>query len=439
MSAPTPPLIPEPFAQDAGVLRNTIPAAPQPNNQLANFEQGFTPIVMTPVAGGGKPMLGPDLNGILYAVTAHLFALQGGQLYEFDAAVVTAIGGFKLGALIAMDDGSGWFINLVDGNTTDPNAGGADWAPVYSYGYANVAGLAGGTYVLTTAEGSKAIVICTGVLLANQQIVVPDKIQQWLVINATTGGFTLTVKTAAGTGVPVPQGGSAAPTLVWSDAVNVYNTVAPITIPTSVAPNPNTIPLRDGSGYLYGNYYNQSSGLENPTVDGVGVFSADGFLRKISILNLELQMQLANINGQVTNAQVPLSAVQQWAATLFTSPAFTGVPTAPTAAAGTNTTQIATTAFVQGVFSLLANGYWRAPNGLLIQWGFNTRFGSAAQTVAYSTNFASVFAVVPTGVRRAGGDALGQIPTLTAAPGLSSFTLSHADSSIGSYWIAIGV
>jgi hypothetical protein len=30
------------------------------------------------------------------------------------------------------------------------------------------------------------------------------------------------------------------------------------------------------------------------------------------------------------------------------SPAFTGTPTAPTAAAGTNTTQLATTAFVQG-------------------------------------------------------------------------------------------
>jgi hypothetical protein len=30
------------------------------------------------------------------------------------------------------------------------------------------------------------------------------------------------------------------------------------------------------------------------------------------------------------------------------SPAFTGIPTAPTAAVGTNTTQLATTEFVQG-------------------------------------------------------------------------------------------
>jgi microcystin-dependent protein len=45
-----------------------------------------------------------------------------------------------------------------------------------------------------------------------------------------------------------------------------------------------------------------------------------------------------------------------------TSPAFTGTPTAPTAAAGTDTTQIATTAFV------LANG---APVGSVMMWTTN--------------------------------------------------------------------
>ncbi len=36
------------------------------------------------------------------------------------------------------------------------------------------------------------------------------------------------------------------------------------------------------------------------------------------------------------------------------SPAFTGIPTAPTANAGTNTTQIATTAFVYGITGTIA-------------------------------------------------------------------------------------
>lgn len=42
-------------------------------------------------------------------------------------------------------------------------------------------------------------------------------------------------------------------------------------------------------------------------------------------------------------------------ATKFTSPTFTGVPSAPTATNGTNTTQIATTAFVQAAVALLVN------------------------------------------------------------------------------------
>ena len=53
------------------------------------------------------------------------------------------------------------------------------------------------------------------------------------------------------------------------------------------------------------------------------------------------------------------------------SPALTGTPTAPTAAAGTNTTQIATTAFVRlsSPASLASNGYQKLPSGLIIQWG----------------------------------------------------------------------
>ena len=50
----------------------------------------------------------------------------------------------------------------------------------------------------------------------------------------------------------------------------------------------------------------------------------------------------------ITKTMVGLgNVVNETKATAFTSPAFTGTPTAPTATGGTNTTQIATTAFVQ--------------------------------------------------------------------------------------------
>lgn len=50
----------------------------------------------------------------------------------------------------------------------------------------------------------------------------------------------------------------------------------------------------------------------------------------------------------ITKTMIGLGNVlNETKATAFTSPAFTGTPTAPTAAGGTNTTQIATTAYVQ--------------------------------------------------------------------------------------------
>ena len=51
------------------------------------------------------------------------------------------------------------------------------------------------------------------------------------------------------------------------------------------------------------------------------------------------------------------------------SPALTGTPTAPTAANGTYTNQIATTAFAYGGASKSANGYQTLPSGVIIQWG----------------------------------------------------------------------
>ena len=54
------------------------------------------------------------------------------------------------------------------------------------------------------------------------------------------------------------------------------------------------------------------------------------------------------VTVQFTAATVGLSNVtNESKSTMFTSPAFTGTPSAPTAANGTNTTQIATTAFVK--------------------------------------------------------------------------------------------
>lgn len=73
--------------------------------------------------------------------------------------------------------------------------------------------------------------------------------------------------------------------------------------------------------------------------------------------NANIQSHIAATNNPhaVTAEQVGLGNVtNESKATMFTDAALTGVPTAPTAAAATNTTQIATTAFVQGEINTAA-------------------------------------------------------------------------------------
>ena len=83
----------------------------------------------------------------------------------------------------------------------------------------SVAGGVGDT-TLTAAQTRNNILQFTGALTGNRNIIVPVSPQSWGVFNDTTGAFTLTVKTAAGTGVLVTQGASAS---VYCVGVNVVS------------------------------------------------------------------------------------------------------------------------------------------------------------------------------------------------------------------------
>lgn len=225
---PTPPLVVEAFGINANpaYITNPIPLTTVTPG-AASFDQGFPALTMTPVIAGGIPPLGQDVNGILYMVSAHIAALQAGQAYTYSATLEAAMGGYALGAVLAMADGTGLWINQTAGNTTNPDTGGADWLPLYHYGFAAMSGLVGGVRTATALEARCGVLVMTGALVGNQQIVLPNTLQRWLVVNATTGAFVLTVKTAAGTGVAVPQSGYAAPVEVYGDGTNIYPVVAP--------------------------------------------------------------------------------------------------------------------------------------------------------------------------------------------------------------------
>ena len=75
----------------------------------------------------------------------------------------------------------------------------------------------GGTTTLTQAQYSAAVLIVSGTLTSNAILVIPNS-GIMTVINRTSGAFTVTVKTASGTGTVVTQG--AARNLV-ADGTNV--------------------------------------------------------------------------------------------------------------------------------------------------------------------------------------------------------------------------
>lgn len=67
--------------------------------------------------------------------------------------------------------------------------------------------VAGGVNVnLTSAETQNKLITFTGALTANIQVIFPPTVNVYYLFNNTTGAFTLTVKTATGTGFILPQG-----------------------------------------------------------------------------------------------------------------------------------------------------------------------------------------------------------------------------------------
>lgn len=371
MSAPQPQFMPQPFAMNAaGPNRNVIPDVTA-NIQRASWNLGFPPLVMTPVIAGGKPMLGPDMNGVLYMVSSHAYYAQSGEPYHYNADVVVAIGGYKVGTLLGSLDGATLWYNILANNPNDPDTGGAGWVALFSYGMAPVAGLIGGVRVLTTAEYAKSVIVLTGALVGNQQIVLPLQLRRWLIVNATSGAFNVTVKTAAGTGVIVPQAGFGAPVEVYGDGTNIYNVVAPVNLPIDQAATPLTIVQRTNAGYVLATYFNQNSALENFAISAVFAETAnDGYHRKMSLANFLLQA-LANA-------------------------ALTGIPTAPTAAPGTNTLQLATTAFVQAAIV-------EQPLGVNQAWSNQT--GARLVNITYTNTFGRPIEVMVSLVVNQGGNA----------------------------------
>jgi hypothetical protein len=265
LSAPT--KITVPWASSG--TYTTIPAAADNVQGRAGWDLGFPPINLTAKEAGGIPPFGQDMNGLGNAVSSALRWLEGvAGAYPYDSAFATAVGGYPAGALVWRTDGSGYWRNTVTANTTDPEAFGAGWQPEQA-GLSSIA-MSNTNVTLTALQAGRAIILITGTLTANLNLIFPGWTQQWLVVNSASGAYSVTCKTAAGSGVAVATGATAQ---VYGDGTNIALSQANYTPIQSVSavPSANTLVC----GYVGGTLQFRSATLSNgvPTTLAIGPLS----------------------------------------------------------------------------------------------------------------------------------------------------------------------
>jgi microcystin-dependent protein len=222
MSITIPTKIPVPFGYAAGVgeITTPIPTASQIGvvNGRASLHDGFPPLTFLPLTAGGVPPFGADFNGILNEITSITQWQQAGGFFPYDSSFSTAIGGYPVGAIIQAANYQGFWLNITNGNTTDPDTGGAGWTSLVFKGLQAIT-VTTANVTVTQLQSAYPILVISGALTGARSLILPAVVGQWIIQNNTTGAFTLTVKTAAGTGVVATQSQS---TYLYGNGTNIY-------------------------------------------------------------------------------------------------------------------------------------------------------------------------------------------------------------------------
>jgi hypothetical protein len=189
---------------------------------------------------------------------------------------------------------------------------------------------------LTATETNNSILRFTGVLTDNIDVLVPLSTAPriWLIRNNTTGAFTITLRGASGTGEVVTQGH-----VVWAyhDGTNV--TVIELVQGADIG-SASLLDI-DTDVTLAAN---SDSLIATQKATRAYVLASVAALIDSSPGALDTLNELAAALGDDANFASTVTTALGLKAPLA-SPALTGTPTAPTAAPGTNNTQVATTAY----------------------------------------------------------------------------------------------
>ena len=194
---------------------------------------------------------------------------------------------------------------------------------------------------LTTVEAGNGIFLFTGVITANIAVIVPTASKYWVVANRTTGSFSLTVKTAAGTGVVIPQGLAV---VVYCDGTNVFlasSAGQASFTPYLFSPAAGTTSLSIANGYTPGCVMVEKNGALLRTSDYT---ATNGTTIVIPATVASDQFTVYAFSSfSIANVVQKSGDVMAGALALFAG------STVPTPAVGDNSTAIATTALVNAL------------------------------------------------------------------------------------------
>jgi len=355
-----PPRVAVPFA-DSGT-KNTIPVPSQVaiTPGAASFTTGFPPLTMTPITAGGVPPYGADFNGILNAITNAIRWSSAGSGYPFDSAFAGTVTGYPKGALVPASDYSGYWLNTIEANATNPEnstSATTGWVPGVHYGATSITGLTNASITLTTLQAAKQRVILTGALTSSINLVFPAWTRSWTVVNNCTGAFSVTCKTPSGAGVVIPTGVTA---VVNGDGTNIVqdaNQQIPVATATAGGNAVNLSQLNAAITAL---------GLGNSATLNVG--TAAGTVAAGNDSRITGAAQKASNLSDLANASTARSNL--------------GLGTVATANVGTGTNQIPDmNSFTRGT------GYFKLPGGIIVQYFQGTTNTSAAAQISYPIPF----------------------------------------------------
>lgn len=218
----------EPFAKnaDSGKVTAPFPVASQVGITpgAASFNDGYPAVCfLAPVNGGVLPF-GRDFNGITRLLSAWLCVVTAGQLAPWNSDLSTAMGGYAIGARVSKSDGSGQtWTSVVDGNTTNPDSGGAGWSssvPLFS-----TVALSGPHDVVLPGASDYLIAVDTSGGAVSFDGFVPQRDGQRVGLYPTSAANILTFNSLTGSTGPhqlqIPAGGVAA--VQWQTNIFQYS------------------------------------------------------------------------------------------------------------------------------------------------------------------------------------------------------------------------